>query len=292
MSDGGPSHCATSSFHHDGKAYPMFSMGLAAFALDGPDTKLASAIKQMRMWGVYRAWTGGKAQLSNAEIGSKTAAEVSLTARSGPLLVLREWDELSPAEQYEHETMHMRISLGMQDAKDTSSYGYGPDAYRFEDVDPRLTLPYLVAMRRPTAQEMAATPDSWYADRWAAQTFVNPDGVRDGATAYTEPGCKGRSQHFWTGSYGYNELKAGIGNDTISSISVGWKQRVTLYAADHFKGQSITYEGTRAGHSDRHDLPPGLAKEVSSMTITNHKAPPERLTDTTEDPIKRYGWNS
>ncbi|MFD3682032.1 hypothetical protein [Streptomyces sp. NPDC058613] len=260
-----------SSCHKDGKDYPMFQMGLAAFAQDGPESKLALAIMGMREEGVLRAWTGGKALLSNAEIAKKTVAEVSAAPRSGPLLVLKEWDEMSPSEQAQHE---QRVLNPWDDVPDTSSSGFGPDAYRFEIADPGLVLPFLVAMRNPTDQEMAATPARWYADRMAAlEVLIDPTGGRDGATVYTEAGCKGRSRHFFEGRYSIDDLRAGIGNDTIASVSVGNRFSITLHSAAGFSGQSRTYTGDGGVFASRRfDLPQGLSKEVSSLVVTNHRS--------------------
>lgn len=274
--------CESGSFSSGGKDYPMFPMGLAVFAADGPDTKLAGIIAKMRAAGILRAWTGGKAQLSNAEIGNKSAAEVSAAPRSGQLLVLKKWDELTEREQAAYNDDPERVSAMYRVSRispEAAGYSYNSDTYRFEVADPQLALPYVAARRPPTAAEMAATPDSWYADREARlaaerEVTMDPVGARDGATVYSEAGCKGKSRHFFEGRYSMDDLrKSGIGNDAIASVSVGRRYSVTLYAADGFSGTSETFQGgTNAFRSTRHALPAGLFKEVSSMVVTNHRS--------------------
>ncbi|MFD8809805.1 hypothetical protein [Streptomyces sp. NPDC059597] len=263
---------AANSCHSGGKDYPMFADGLAVFAQDGPGSQLADAIQLMRFEGVFRAWAGGKAALSNKEIADKTVAEVAAAPRLGPLLVLAEWDTLTEDERRGPSVASRATSPEQSDAA-----GYGPDTYRFELAHPGTVAPYLVALRWPTTAEMAVTPDTWYADREKERRLaarIDPSGPRDGVTVYTEPGCRGNNWHFLGGNYDIDALKATIGNDTIASISVGYKDQVTLYPDAGFHGTPKTFQGsTRILHSVTYDLPPGLLREVSSMKVTEYRIP-------------------
>ncbi|MEU1620330.1 hypothetical protein ABZ479_23855 [Streptomyces sp. NPDC005722] len=258
----------SSTFVADGKYYPMYQVGLAAFSTDGPKSMLMFAIQQMLQNGILRAWTGGKVELTNAEIGKKSPAEAATAVRSGPLLVLKEWDEMSPRdhELYRTDPRHWYLQLGHRLSGE----------YRFEVADVGLQLPYLVALRHPTDAEMAGTPASWYADREAKQeaereVTIDPTGGREGVTVYSEAGGKGKSRHFFAGRYNIDDLrKCGIGNDVIASVSVGRRHNITLYADSDYSGTSETIQGgTSAFQSTQRDLSAGLAKGVSSLVVTD-----------------------
>ncbi|WTW91869.1 hypothetical protein OG216_00025 [Streptomycetaceae bacterium NBC_01309] len=169
--------------------------------------------------------------------------------RSGQLLVLKKWDQLTEDQRaaYDQDRARDPESMSAEDLLGLSRPAAGGsgldfDGYRFEVADPQLALPFIAALRPPTAAERAATPAAWSADREARlaaehEVTMDPVGVREGATVYSEAGCKGKSRHFFAGRYSMGDLrKSGIGNDAIASISVGRRYSVTLYAADGLSG--------------------------------------------------------
>ncbi|WP_331725750.1 hypothetical protein OG264_38585 (plasmid) [Streptomyces xanthophaeus] len=289
----------------DGKHYPQVAVGLAAFGQDGHGSHLAYAIWEMRRQGVFRAWTGGKAHLSNEEIATMTVAQVAAAPRSGPLLVLSEWDTAPDRREDERKKM-MRQAMEMLRSLpgNVLEFDCGPDDYRFELADPGTKAACLAALRLPTEQEKVATSDSWYADRQAAQALarekaalevpIDPHPPRDGVTVYTENGCRGKNRHFFEGSYSVEDLEASwIGNDTIASISVGWKDSVTLYSDPGFSGVSKTFQGNNHPNSHRYDLPADLRKKVSSMKVHVHYPPGDPTIERQVRPGfvgKETGW--
>lgn len=58
-------------------------------------------------------------------------------------------------------------------------------------------------------------------------------------TAYVDSEWGGTSQEFYIGSYNVDELKSGVGNDTISSLRIAPGYQVTMYKNSNYGGSTL-----------------------------------------------------
>ncbi|WP_162341863.1 Vps62-related protein [Paenibacillus paridis] len=79
---------------------------------------------------------------------------------------------------------------------------------------------------------------------------------------YKDGNFTGASQELSAGFYNVNELKAGIGNDTLSSIKVASGYRVTLYKDYNFSGDSKIITADAAWLDDFNDKTSSLKVEI------------------------------